>query len=155
MEFAEPDGMIYLDPEESVEAAQSRSWGLDRVDAPNRFTTGEGAHIYVLDTGIRVSHTDFGNRASTAFDLTSGTLRECNGEADCANDHSGHGTHCAGTAGGTEFGVAIGAKIYAGKVLSDQGSGSWSWSYEALDWLATKANNPAISSMSLGGSGTQ
>jgi len=155
MEFAEPDGMIYLDPEESVEAAQSRSWGLDRVDAPNRFATGEGAHIYVLDTGIRVSHSDFGNRASAAIDLTSNSVRECNGESNCGNDAQGHGTHCAGTAGGAEFGVAIGAKLYAGKVLSDQGSGSWSWSYLALDWLATTANSPTISSMSLGGSGTQ
>jgi len=155
MEFAEPDGMFYLDPEESVEPAQSKSWGLDRVNAPNRFATGEGAHIYVLDTGIRISHTDFGNRASHAIDLTSNTVRECNGEPDCGNDAQGHGTHCAGTAGGAEFGVAIGAKIYSGKVLSDQGSGSWSWSYDALDWLATKSSKPAVSSMSLGGSGTQ
>jgi len=155
MEFAEPDGMFYLDPEESEEPAQSKSWGLDRVDAPNRFADGTGAHIYVLDTGIRISHNDFTSRASAAIDLTSNTLKECNGEANCGNDAQGHGTHCAGTAGGLEYGVATKAKIYAGKVLSDQGSGSWSWSYDSLDWLATKSQRPAISSMSLGGSGTQ
>jgi len=89
MEFAEPDGMFYLDPEESEEPAQSKSWGLDRVDAPNRFADGTGAHIYVLDTGIRISHNDFTSRASAAIDLTSNTLKECNGEANCGNDAQG------------------------------------------------------------------
>merc|ERR1712060_167793 len=67
----------------------------------------------------------------------------------------GHGTHCAGSAAGESYGVAVGAKIRSVKVLSDQGSGSWSWSYYALDWLATNPTRPAIASMSLGGSGTQ
>merc|ERR1712086_53576 len=55
---------------------------------------------------------------------------------------------------GNTFGVATSALIYSGKVLSDRGSGQMGWSYSALDWLATNANRPAISSMSLGGSGT-
>jgi len=155
-EFVEPDGMFYLDPEDVVEASSSASWGLDRVNAPSRFADGAGANIYVLDTGVRSSHTDFGNRAAPAIDLTSNSLVECNPESpECGSDVQGHGTHCAGTAGGTTYGVAVAAKIWAGKVLSDQGSGSWSWSYDALDWLATKSERPAISSMSLGGSGTQ
>jgi len=151
MEFVEPDGKASLDPEERVETTWAQSWGLDRVGAPNRFATGEGAHIYVLDTGIRISHLDFGNRASTAIDVSSGTLRECNGEANCGNDRNGHGTHCAGTAGGAEFGVASGAKLYACKVLGDGGVGDYSWSWVALDWLATKATRPTISSMSIDG----
>merc|ERR1719454_2515895 len=63
--------------------------------------------------------------------------------------------HCAGTAGGSTYGVAPSAQVRSVKVLSDQGSGSWSWSYSALDWLATGGVRPAVASMSLGGSGTQ
>merc|ERR1712137_1513115 len=60
-----------------------------------------------------------------------------------------------GSAAGDQYGVAVGAAIRSVKVLSDQGSGSWSWSYYALDWLASNPTRPAIASMSLGGSGTQ
>merc|ERR1719199_916779 len=73
----------------------------------------------------------------------------------CAGDAQGHGTHCAGTAAGETYGVAPAAKVKSVKVLSDRGSGSWSWSYYALDWLASNPTRPAIASMSLGGSGTQ
>merc|ERR1712238_637437 len=77
------------------------------------------------------------------------------GAASCAADRQGHGTHCAGTAAGTNYGVAPGATVRSIKVLSDQGSGSWSWSYGALSWMANSSIRPAIASMSLGGSGTQ
>merc|ERR1719350_610318 len=90
--------------------------------------------------------------------MSSGSPRECNGDANCAGDAQGHGTHCAGTAAGVSFGVAPSAAVRSVKVLSDQGSGQWSWSYEALDWLAAgtaKNTRPAVASMSLGGSGTQ
>merc|ERR550532_3907853 len=87
--------------------------------------------------------------------MTSGSPVECNGAADCAGDNQGHGTHCAGTAAGASFGVAPEAAVRSVKVLSDQGSGSWSWSYQALDWLAKSNVRPAVASMSLGGSGTQ
>merc|ERR1711972_141629 len=88
-------------------------------------------------------------------DMTVGDPKECNGDLSCAGDRQGHGTHCAGTAAGETYGVANAAKVKSVKVLSDQGSGSWSWSYYALDWLATNPTRPAIASMSLGGSGTQ
>merc|ERR1719416_135289 len=106
-------------------------------------------------TGVRVSHNDFGGRGIPALDMTSGSPVECNGAASCAADRQGHGTHCAGTAAGTQYGVAPSATVRAVKVLSDQGSGSWSWSYGALDWLAQSSVRPSIASMSLGGSGTQ
>merc|ERR1740123_1468216 len=73
----------------------------------------------------------------------------------CAGDRQGHGTHCAGTAAGVTYGVAPSAAVRGIKVLSDEGSGQWSWSYYALDWLATNPTRPAVASMSLGGSGTQ
>jgi len=111
----------------------------------------------VLDTGVRSTHQEFSGRAASALDMSSGSLVECNGDANCAGDAQGHGTHCAGTAAGVSFGVAPSAAVRSVKVLSDQGSGSWSWSYEALDWLAVAQQGvrPAVASMSLGGSGTQ
>merc|ERR1719346_676538 len=115
--------------------------------------TGSSATVFVLDTGVRSTHTDFGGRASSGADVTSGSLVECNGDLGCAADRQGHGTHCAGTAAGTVYGVATSAQVQSVKVLSDQGSGSWSWSYEALDWLATSSVRPAVASMSLGGTG--
>merc|ERR1719384_409988 len=87
--------------------------------------------------------------------MTVGSPRECNGDASCANDRQGHGTHCAATAVGATLGVASNARGGAVKVLSDYGSGSWSWSYYALDWLTTNPTRPAIASMSLGGWGNQ
>merc|ERR1719282_2099633 len=90
-----------------------------------------------------------------ALDMTVGAPLECNGDLSCAGDRQGHGTHCAATAAGVSYGVAPQAFVRSVKVLSDQGSGSWSWSYYGLDWLATNPTRPAVASMSLGGSGTQ
>jgi len=154
VQFVEPDGEVQMIPEieGDVEAA---SWGLDRIAAPARAGGGDGVHVYVLDTGVRASHNDFGGRVVPTLDLTKGGLLECNGDANCAGDKQGHGTHCAGTASGASYGVAPRSTVHSVKVLSDQGSGSWSWSYDSLDWLATKGERPAVASMSLGGQGTQ
>jgi len=150
VQFVEPDVEVQMIPEiENVES--SKSWGLDRVGAPARSNGGNGAHVYVLDTGVRVSHTDFGGRGIPTLDLSSGSLVECGGDSSCATDAQGHGTHCAGTAAGSTFGVAPQATIHSAKVLSDSGGGEFSWSYDALDWIATKGERPAVASMSLGG----
>merc|ERR1719232_2425948 len=134
---------------------EAATWGLNRVGADERGRNGAGATVFVLDTGVRVSHQEFSGRAAPALDMTSGSPVECGGDLTCAGDVQGHGTHCAGTAAGESFGVAPGAAIRSIKVLSDQGSGSWSWSYYALDWLAVHPTRPAVASMSLGGSGNQ
>jgi len=146
---------VNMIPEIESDQVEAATWGLNRVGADQRARAGAGAHIFVLDTGVRVSHQQFGDRASPALDMTSGSLVECNGDAGCAADRQGHGTHCAGTAGGETYGVAPQAYIKAIKVLGDTGGGSWSWSYEALDWLAQNRDRPAVASMSLGGRGTQ
>merc|ERR1712129_355337 len=125
------------------------------VGADQRGRSGAKATIFVLDTGVRVTHNDFSGRAAPALDMTIGAPKECGSDLSCAGDKQGHGTHCAGTAAGDTFGVAPGSAVRSVKVLSDQGSGSWSWSYYALDWLANSPTRPAIASMSLGGSGTQ
>jgi len=152
--YVEPDSLVYMIPE--IEAdVQAATWGLNRVGADQRGRAGAGATVFVLDTGVRSTHTEFGNRAASALDMTSGSPVECGGDLGCANDAQGHGTHCAGTAAGETYGVAPAANVRAVKVLGDNGSGSWSWSYSALDWLATSQVRPAVASMSLGGSGTQ
>merc|ERR1719433_1051767 len=139
--------------EADVEAA---TWGLNRIGADQRGRAGAGAPVFVLDTGVRVTHQEFANnRAAPALDMTVGDPRECNGDRSCALDRQGHGTHCAGTAAGESYGVAPSAAVQSVKVLSDRGSGSWSWSYYALDWLTTNPTRPAVASMSLGGFGTQ
>jgi len=152
VKYVEPDSMVNAIPE-IEENVQASTWGLNRIGADAKDRTGSSATVFVLDTGVRSTHTDFGGRASSGADITSGSLVECNGDLDCAADRQGHGTHCAGTAAGTVYGVAPSAQVQSVKVLSDQGSGSWSWSYEALDWLATSSVRPAVASMSLGGTG--
>jgi len=158
IDFIEPDQTVHMIPEIKSPNVEARTWGLNRIGADSRGSTGVGATVFVLDTGVRSSHNEFGGRAASALDMSSGSLRECNGDANCAGDSQGHGTHCAGTAGGSSYGVAPGAAVRSVKVLSDQGSGQWSWSYDALDWLAAgrgRSVRPAVASMSLGGPGTQ
>merc|ERR1719221_1089831 len=152
--FAEPDIQIHMIPD--IEAdPEAATWGLNRVGADQRASEGSGTTVFVLDTGVRVSHQEFGGRATPALDMSVGDPLECNGDLTCAGDVQGHGTHCAGTAAGETFGVAPSAAVGSIKVLGDNGSGQFAWSYYALDWLAVNPTRPAVASMSLGGSGTQ
>jgi len=153
--YVEPDQTVYMIPEMEADGVEAATWGLNRIGADQRGRAGAGATVFILDTGVRVSHQEFGGRAVPALDMTIGEPVECNGDMTCAGDAQGHGTHCAGSAAGETFGVAPQAAVRSVKVLSDQGSGSWSWSYYALNWLATHQTRPAVASMSLGGSGTQ
>jgi len=153
--YVEPDTEVHMIPEIEADNVEAATWGLNRIGADSRGRQGAGATVFVLDTGVRVTHQEFSGRAMPALDMTVGDPRECNGDMSCAGDRQGHGTHCAGTAAGESYGVAPSAAVKSVKVLSDRGSGSWSWSYYALDWLATNPTRPAIASMSLGGFGTQ
>ena len=81
-------------------------------------------------------------------------MKECSAHSTtCSNDVQGHGTHCAGTVGGTTYGVAKEATIHAVKILADDGMGSFSWFEQAIDWVITKGEKPSIISASLGGYG--
>jgi len=151
VQFIEPDQTISLTPEQA--APEAATWGLNRIRADQRGRSGSSVTVFVLDTGIRHSHRDFGGRASSGLDMTVGSPRVCNGASNCAADRQGHGTHCAGTAVGGVYGVAPGARTQSVKVLSDSGSGSFSWSNYALDWIAAGRVRPAVASMSLGGQG--
>ena len=155
VKFITPDQEDFLIPEiEGEVGVQAATWGLNRIAADSRGRTGAGATIYVQDTGVRVTHDEFGGRAASALDLSSGSPVECNGDLNCAADRQSHGTHCAGSAAGANYGVAPGAEVRAVKTLSDQGSGSRSWQYTGIDWVTVNGVRPAVISMSLGGSGS-
>jgi len=155
VQSVEADQLDYPFENEDEPSVQNTPWGITAVNAHQAPSDGRGAHIYVQDTGIRVSHRDFGRRAETSIDLTSGSLQECRRDPTdrCGQDRHGHGTHCAGSAAGTVYGVAKQARLYSVKTLSDQGPGARSWQYAAIDWVGQNGRRPAVLSMSLGGNG--
>ncbi|HET8662241.1 MAG TPA: S8 family serine peptidase, partial [Micromonosporaceae bacterium] len=104
--------------------------------------TASNVHAYIIDTGIRFTHTDFGGRATSGFDAIDG------GSAD---DCHGHGTHVAGTTGGGAYGVAKGVQLVAVRVLSCSGSGTTAQVIAGVDWVTANAVKPAVANMSLGG----
>ncbi len=148
VEYVQQNGLY------TITATQSPtpSWGLDRIDQRNLPlnnsytypTTASGIRAYIIDTGIRFTHTDFGGRAVTGFDAIDG------GSAD---DGHGHGTHVAGTVGGTGFGVAKGVTLVGVRVLNNAGSGTTAQVVAGIDWV-TGDHDPgerAVANMSLGG----
>jgi len=154
IQLVEPDGEDHMIPElDEVSTEDQASWGLDMIGVAERPASGKGVHIYVQDTGVRVSHRDFGGRASALMDFTTGELVLCNGDSACVSDSIGHGTHVAGTTGGDMYGVANQANIYAIKTLGDSGSGQQSWNIGSIDWIATTGRKPAVINLSLGGKG--
>ncbi|MBD0843351.1 MULTISPECIES: S8 family peptidase [unclassified Streptomyces] len=128
------------------------SWGLDRVDQRNlpldrSYTypdsAGSGVTAYVIDTGVRISHGDFGGRASYGYDAVDND--------NTAQDGHGHGTHVAGTVAGGSYGVAKKARIVGVRVLNNSGSGTTAQVVAGIDWVARNAVKPAVANMSLGG----
>ncbi|MFJ7074654.1 S8 family peptidase [Streptomyces sp. NPDC098781] len=128
------------------------SWGLDRIDQANlplskSYTwpesAGAGVTVYVIDTGIRVSHKDFGGRASYGWDFV--------GDDRTASDGNGHGTHVAATIAGRQYGVAKKAKVVAVRVLDNSGAGSTADVIAGIDWVTRHAKKPAVANVSLGG----
>jgi len=141
----------------SAAGAVSRSalsWGLDRLDQRllplnNRISTsqnGFGIKTYVVDTGIRFDHTEFSGRAQPGFDVI--------GDGQNGSDCNGHGTHVAGTVGGTNYGVAPQVSLVAVRVLNCSGSGTISGVIAGLNWVIENhlAGQPAVANISLGGS---
>merc|ERR1719203_2661442 len=151
VKFVEPDQLMYEDPM-PADDREARLWGLERIGAYQRTSTGEGVSVFVLDTGVRATHQDFGGRAIPTLDLSNGSVVECNGALSCAADTRGHGTHCAGSAAGTTYGVAPGATVRSVKVHPSSGWGHFGSTIAALDWMATSSIRPAVASISLQGS---
>ena len=134
----------------STSTETAPSWGLDRVDQRGLplnseymySGAGAGVNVYILDSGIRTTHSEFGGRASGAFTV----IDDGNGTNDCF----GHGTHVAGTVGGARYGVAKAVNLYAVRVLDCTGNGTWSGIIAGLDWVAKNHVSPAVANMSLG-----
>jgi len=142
----------YLEQDQTVtlNATQTgATWGIDRIDQRNRplsgtytyTTTASTVYVYIIDTGIYTSHTQFGGRASNVYDAFGGSGQDCNG----------HGTHVAGTVGGSTYGVAKAVRLRGVRVLNCSGSGTWSGIIAGMDWVRNNRVNPAVANMSLGG----
>ena len=144
------------DSEVSLVSTQSgATWGLDRIDQRNLpldgsytyNTTASNVHAYIIDTGIKTSHTDFGGRAGVGYDAI--------GDGQNGQDCNGHGTHVSGTVGGATYGVAKAVTLVAVRVLNCSGSGTNSGVIAGVNWVAQNRIIPAVANMSLGGGASQ
>jgi subtilisin family serine protease len=146
VEYVEQDRRV------TISGTQSNpTWGLDRIDQRNlplnssySSPTASNVTAYVLDTGVRIAHKDFGGRARHGWDFIDNDA--------VADDCQGHGTHVAGTVGGGTYGVAKDVKLVSVRVLDCNGSGSYSQIIAGVDWVTRNAVKPAVANMSLGGS---
>jgi subtilisin family serine protease len=142
--FVEEDGVVTTDATQT-----NPPWGLDRIDQRNRplsatYTynwTGSGVRVYVIDTGILTSHTQFGGRASNVYDVNGGNGQDCNG----------HGTHVAGTVGGSTYGVAKGVMLRGVKVFQCSNTTSTSNIIAGVNYVTANRILPAVANMSVGG----
>src|SRR5215208_6009348 len=146
--FVEEDGVVQM-----VATQTGATWGLDRIDQRdlplngnyNFNTTGAGVKAYIVDTGIRATHTQIAGRVISGFTAINDGLG--------ANDGNGHGTHVAGTVGGSTYGVAKNVTLVAVRVLDSSGNGTNSGVIAGVDFVTSnhQAGQPAVANMSLGG----
>lgn len=149
------DRVAYVEENGEVSISQSTqpnaTWGLDRSDQRDRplngtyvyDTTASNVYTYIIDTGVRASHNDFGGRVISGYTA----INDGQGSNDC----NGHGTHVAGTVAGSTWGIAKAARIVPVRVLGCNGSGTNAGVVAGMDWVAANHTKPAVANMSLGG----
>lgn len=161
----------YIEADQTVALAQATSpessatWGLDRIDQAKlpldtfyQFNgTGAGVSAFIIDTGIRATHEEFAGRVEPGQNFVATRQgRTLIVDSADTNDCNGHGTHVAGTVGGTVYGVAKGVNLIPVRVLDCGGSGTWSGVIAGIDWVAKQTSRrPAVANMSLGGGYSQ
>lgn len=150
--LAAAPGVAYVEQNQTVSLSATQSnatWGIDRIDQRNRplsttYTypvTASNVTAFIIDTGIRYTHNEFGGRATPGYDAV-GT-----GAVDC----NGHGTHVAGTVGGATYGVAKQVRLVGVRVLNCSGSGTTAGVIAGVNWVSNQTARPAVANMSLGG----
>lgn len=153
--LAADPAVAVVEQNQRVQATATQSsapWGLDRIDQaalplsgtytyPD--TAGAGVNVYVIDTGVRISHTQISGRATNGYDAVEGDT--------VAQDGNGHGTHVATTIAGSTYGVAKKANIIAVRVLNNSGSGTTAGVIAGIDWVTANHTGPSVANMSLGG----
>ncbi|MEV6181532.1 S8 family peptidase [Streptomyces sp. NPDC052015] len=154
--LAEDPAVAFVEQNRKVHLNETQvlpPWGLDRIDQARLplsqtytypDTAGNSATVYVIDTGVRITHTEFSGRARYGYDFI---------DRDAvASDGNGHGTHVATTVAGRTYGVAKRTRIVSVRVLNNSGAGTLSTVIAGVDWVTSRRVRPAVANMSLGAS---